>query len=562
MLSEPLKARITAFRHSYMDTPKGRNHYQQVLAEEREVSEIYADLTSKQAKGEDVTEEVLKRLLPYADTVGNKHRGTRISTWSCITKDVKAWFEGAGWKRPSEWNQAARWLLQIVEAGHKRDWSLWRSLAADPIQRGFACGFITPIIHCLAPGLPIINAKVVKTYKAVSEMLGLGDEISTPLAEYPENEQRVIAVVGKLEPYGIRDYREWDIYCHWNISKRLGGGTAPPPPPPPPPRPPAGGAGEQQTTTSPQTLVEAICEELQQAQWDTGNPTRFEEAVADAFSCLGCDAEHIGGAGEADVVVTVALGDEAFTFIIDAKTCQKGGVKGLTDYLPLKAHQEQHEADFAVVVAPGFAGGNTQQFAKENGVGLLSTSFLEKLLRQHASFGISLFDLKELLAKPGLIDLQMYPWVQMRCDRLNALKAVLRVFEAHQRLDETSEGLSIKAAFWILKGEGGKFSEDQLAEAVGFLSNATVGILRKSGETFVLAMHSALAVKRIGFLVEGLTSVKVHCHDCGFYMAVTFEPEGIRSGASCPRCGAKYFVPGKVIEINDTAPDPQRLETD
>ena len=27
-------------------------------------------------------------------------------------------------------------------------------------------------------------------------------------------------------------------------------------------------------------------------------------------------------------------------------------------------------------------------------------------------------DLKELLAKAGLIDLHMYPWVQMRCDRL------------------------------------------------------------------------------------------------------------------------------------------------
>jgi hypothetical protein len=95
---------------------------------------------------------------------------------------------------------------------------------------------------------------------------------------------------------------------------------------------------------------------------------------------------------------------------------------------------------------------------------------------------------------------------QERLDRVNALKAVLRVFDIHQRLDDTSDGLSVKAAYWILRGDGGKFSEEQIAEAVVFLSNPTVGVLQKSGETFVLTAHPASAANRIAFLVQGLTS--------------------------------------------------------
>lgn len=49
MASETLKLRITAFRHSYMDTPKGRDHYQKELAEERDVSDVFANLTRRLA---------------------------------------------------------------------------------------------------------------------------------------------------------------------------------------------------------------------------------------------------------------------------------------------------------------------------------------------------------------------------------------------------------------------------------------------------------------------------------------------------------------------------------
>src|SRR5437879_4911774 len=190
-----LQQRIHRFREDYLETPVGRNHYQIVVREHTEVQEIFRGLRTKQKAGEDITEEVLKRLLPYSDTENNRQRGTHISTWPCITKDVKMWFEGARWKDPGDWESAASWLLDIAEAGQLEDWGRWRSLATMPIQKGFACGFITPVVHCLHPKLPVINSQVVRSYTNVAIELGLASEISAALEEYPENQQKILELL-------------------------------------------------------------------------------------------------------------------------------------------------------------------------------------------------------------------------------------------------------------------------------------------------------------------------------------------------------------------------------
>src|SRR5438045_3059161 len=77
---------------------------------------------------------------------------------------LKSWFEGANWKKADEWPAVAAWLLDISEAGKREEWDRWKDLSQEPLQKGFACGFITPIVHCLNPKLPVVNSKVVRTY--------------------------------------------------------------------------------------------------------------------------------------------------------------------------------------------------------------------------------------------------------------------------------------------------------------------------------------------------------------------------------------------------------------
>lgn len=510
MAGTQLKGRIEHFRQEYLDTPTGRAHYSKAESEEKEVQSIYASLAVKRNAGDDITDEVLKQLLPHANTSGNRQRGARTSTWPCITKDIRMWFEGARWKNPAEWPEAARWLLDVAKAGAAENWSEWITLAQKPIQRGFACGFITPIVHCLNPNLPVINSKVVRTYADVAVELGHNSEISPALVEYPDNQKRIMELVAALQPYGIKDLREFDIYCHWNIDKRLGGSEAredegdsraiPKPTPPP--------QQHQTTPASAPADVDAVCRELREAQSDTQNPKRFEAAVAAALRTLGCDAEHIGGSGDADVFADAPLGEDRFSFVVDAKTCQAGAAKASINYQPLKKHQELHEADFVIVVAASFAGGNTTQFAEESSIGLLTTDTLIALVRHHATVGLSLYELKEILSKPGLIEPQLELKRKAANDRLNVLRGVLSTFDLHQRQDESSAGLTAQAVYWLLRGQGQNFTEDQVVHAVALLANPMLGILESRSNGYALTLPCQRATSRFEFLLNALGAQK------------------------------------------------------
>jgi 5-methylcytosine-specific restriction protein B len=175
---ELLNQRIAKFKVEYLNTPIGREHLRSETEEPKEVQSIFEKLRTRQNAGEDITDDTLRQLLPHLNTKGNKQRNARISTWPCVTKDVKSWFEGAEWKKPEDWPAVAAWLLDIAEAGKKEDWAQWKALAQQSVQKGFACGFITPIVHCLNLRLPVINSKVVRTYKEVAPILGLAPEIS------------------------------------------------------------------------------------------------------------------------------------------------------------------------------------------------------------------------------------------------------------------------------------------------------------------------------------------------------------------------------------------------
>ncbi len=225
MGASELKARIQQFRQEYLEASVGREHYQTELREPLEVQAIYQELQARRKAGEDITTDTLEKLLPYVDTKGNREAGKHISGWPCITKDIRTWFENAGWKKPSDWPEVAIWLLDIAEAGRSENWIAWENLANKPIKKGFQDGFITPIVHCLNSNLPVINNKVVATYAAVASELGLKTEINRTLLEYPQHYKTLLALVAKLKPLGLESLQEWDIYCHWNIDKKLGGVT-------------------------------------------------------------------------------------------------------------------------------------------------------------------------------------------------------------------------------------------------------------------------------------------------------------------------------------------------
>jgi len=223
-MSSELQERIHWFKEGYLDTPAGQKHLAVTEAEPKEVKKIFEEIREKYLADQDITDDVLRRLLPHTDSEFHRNNDYRVSTWPCIQRDVRSWFEGAGWKKPEDWEPTARLLFEAIDGLISGRQEPWDQFLSSEYRYGFGTGFVSPILFCLDDQFPVINSKVVKTYRYCTEQLGERDEIDAKLVNYLENAEKVKALQERLAPLGLRDIREFDIFCHYMVSKRLGGG--------------------------------------------------------------------------------------------------------------------------------------------------------------------------------------------------------------------------------------------------------------------------------------------------------------------------------------------------
>lgn len=130
-----------------------------------------------------------------------------------------------------------------------------------------------------------------------------------------------------------------------------------------------------------QGTLNLLRQEVTDAATDSQHPQRFELMVQRCFEALGYRADHLGGPGKTDVLVHYPEGPgKTRRFIVDAKSSASGTVTDTMVQFPaLKDHTVKHNADFAVLVAPTFAG-RVISWAAESNVVLLDLENLMVLL--------------------------------------------------------------------------------------------------------------------------------------------------------------------------------------
>ncbi len=185
----------------------------------------------------------------------------------------------------------------------------------------------------------------------------------------------------------------------------------PQPPPKPAPkgsRPPVGATKREKPISHPESVSppsltpfssqsERLIAELRSAAVDARDPTRLEQAVADAFRFLGYDAEWIGGPGRTDVLIQAPLGIRRYRVVIDAKTSGRGKVSDQQiDWLSIKAHREQTKAEYACIVGPEFAAGHLATRAEEFQITLLTVEELAELIQIHDATPLTLTELRSM----------------------------------------------------------------------------------------------------------------------------------------------------------------------
>jgi hypothetical protein len=215
------------FSVSFLNTDKGKKHSSVYEGQREEARRNYDDITARADGGEDVTDLVLHKLLPHANTKGNRERGSWIHVAPAVTKDVRMFFERAGWTKPEDWPKVAEAILRFVRRVVEDPSQLAPACAefsALPYSKGLQTGFLSPALNALRPEeFLIVNSKsrgVINYFASTSYQNSLTEYPALNAAGHDLIEEFVSGVDKAHVPDGIRDSDLFDMFCHWLVAIR------------------------------------------------------------------------------------------------------------------------------------------------------------------------------------------------------------------------------------------------------------------------------------------------------------------------------------------------------
>lgn len=218
----------------------------------------------------------------------------------------------------------------------------------------------------------------------------------------------------------------------------------------------------------------ALVEKLRSAARDPKQPTLFEEAVVSAFRRLGLSAEHLGGPGDTDVLVTInKTPTSQVKVIVDAKaTSHTSILEHAVDFTTLEEHRRQHDASHVALVAIGFEAGRIIKRARDNNVALISVDDLVAVLARHDAAPLTPL---ELLA---LFDVRQRkePWAE--ADRRNLLMAATTraIAEEAEYVEESGESFSAKDIHKSVRREIDPApTTDEIRDVLDLLASPLIG---------------------------------------------------------------------------------------
>jgi len=240
-----------------------------------------------------------------------------------------------------------------------------------------------------------------------------------------------------------------------------------------------------------------LIKKLRETERNSQNPTLFEETLTKAFKKLGFDdARHLGGRDEPDIII------ESFKIVIDAKTTREGTIKeGYVNFPAMRRYREKYGAKHVGIVAPGFAG-NLIDTAEKEGVVLIETEAICKLLQNHANYPYEKKDIvrmlfesnKSVITPTDILSSTIHQ--KKLIDTSAKILTILKNFEKNGITSFTSETIRI-----ALIGQGITCDLDDIEKSLKFLSEVPFQILQKHQDEYSLICNMDTMLKRIGLLL-------------------------------------------------------------
>jgi len=209
------------FIDSYPHSPEGIAHTQKLLGSREIGKRNFKEIVAASDRGEDITDKVLLKLLPYSDFESLRKEGAWISIAPVINANIKKWFENSGWTKSDDWPQISKSILDFLRRTSNNPKELNEAcieFSKLPYTKGFQAGMLSPILNALNPDeFKIINRKPINVINYL-----LGTSLNQTILEYPKSNEYVTKLkeLLKLEmhQYDTRDMRDddlLDMFCHW-----------------------------------------------------------------------------------------------------------------------------------------------------------------------------------------------------------------------------------------------------------------------------------------------------------------------------------------------------------
>ncbi len=212
------------FAKSYLHTPEGEAHLNFYDGGRAQGRANFDAIKASNASGEDITDRVLRCLLPHTNSTAHRASGAWVHIAPTIQGDIKEWFEGAGWTKAGDWPKVAQAIFNLVASCTNDADNLETACAGfsgPPYTKGLQTGQLTPILNAINPdAFLIINNKSRKVVNYFT-----GQNFKQPLPNYPATNKAALALVHDrsqtmrgLSGGEGRSSDLFDIFCHWLVA--------------------------------------------------------------------------------------------------------------------------------------------------------------------------------------------------------------------------------------------------------------------------------------------------------------------------------------------------------
>lgn len=211
------------FRHGYL-AADGQLRLAAYLEIRSAAYTNYQEMRKKAKAGSALTELVLLKLLPYADTTNNRWRGAWTHVAAAVPTDIRQWYGVAGRNSQADWPTVAKdiWLFvsQVVETPDRLP-EACVEFAQKPTFKGFQQGMLTPVLNALRPEhFALCNNRTRQVLHYFT-----GTKFGTNLAAYPEVNNKIQILLAEhatlfVPSEGAHSSDLFECFCYWLTSIR------------------------------------------------------------------------------------------------------------------------------------------------------------------------------------------------------------------------------------------------------------------------------------------------------------------------------------------------------